>query len=277
MPADTATFAVLTVPNPPTIGTATAGNGQVTIAFTAPMNTGGSPITGYTATCGGQMASGANSPITVMGLPNGTPVSCTVVATNAIGSSSPSAASNSVTPTAPTIALLSVQSRKNHGSAGDQFLPIALNLPINGPITIEPRDARRGHTLIFDFATAIATAGTATVIDAAAQPIGQAYTTPSGNTVVVTLTNIPDNQRVTVQLAGINGFGTASVSLGFLVGDINGSQKVNGADFSAIKAKAAGMGTPVTAANYKLDLNQSGTIDNADLTMAKARAGWAVQ
>ncbi len=39
-----------TVPNAPTIGTATAGDGQATISFTAPVNNGGSPITSYTAT-----------------------------------------------------------------------------------------------------------------------------------------------------------------------------------------------------------------------------------
>ena len=94
-------------PNAPTIGTATAGNAQVSVAFTPPASNGGSAITSYTATCGGQIASGAVSPITVGGLTNGTPYTCTVTATNGIGTSGPSAASNSVTPAtvpdAPTI------------------------------------------------------------------------------------------------------------------------------------------------------------------------------
>ena len=39
-----------TVPDAPTIGTATRGNGQATVAFTAPASDGGSTITSYTAT-----------------------------------------------------------------------------------------------------------------------------------------------------------------------------------------------------------------------------------
>jgi hypothetical protein len=38
------------VPGAPTIGTATKGNAQATVIFTAPANNGGSAITGYTVT-----------------------------------------------------------------------------------------------------------------------------------------------------------------------------------------------------------------------------------
>lgn len=91
-----------TAPNAPTIGTAVAGNASVSVAFTAPGNNGGSVITGYTATCGAQSNTGTASPIVVSSLTNGTPVTCSVLATNAIGNSVASAQSNSVTPTAPT-------------------------------------------------------------------------------------------------------------------------------------------------------------------------------
>jgi hypothetical protein len=87
-----------TPPGAPTIGTATAGNGQATVSFTAPASTGGSAITSYKATCGTQSVSGTASPITVTGLSNGTSYTCTVTASNAVGVSAPSAASNSVTP-----------------------------------------------------------------------------------------------------------------------------------------------------------------------------------
>jgi hypothetical protein len=90
----------LTVPGAPTIGTATGGNGQATVTFSAPGSNGGSAITSYTATAnsGGFTASGAGSPITVTGLTNGTPYTFTVTATNAIGTGAASGASNSVTP-----------------------------------------------------------------------------------------------------------------------------------------------------------------------------------
>jgi hypothetical protein len=86
------------VPAAPTIGTASAGVGQASVSFTPPSNNGGSVILSYTATCGGQSATGPASPLTVMGLAPGVAVTCTVIATNAQGNSPPSAASNSITP-----------------------------------------------------------------------------------------------------------------------------------------------------------------------------------
>ena len=92
-----------TVPDPPTIGTATAGNAQAVLTFTAPVSNGGSAITGYTVTSnpGNITGNGTASPITLTGLTNGTAYTFTVTATNAIGTSVVSSASNSVTPVAP--------------------------------------------------------------------------------------------------------------------------------------------------------------------------------
>ena len=99
--AATATVAG-TVPNAPTIGTATAGNAQASVAFTAPAVTGGPSITSYTATSNpsGFTASGSSSPLIVTGLTNGIAYTFTVTATNSIGTGNASAASNSVTPSA---------------------------------------------------------------------------------------------------------------------------------------------------------------------------------
>lgn len=91
-------------PGAPTIGVATAASTQATVTFTAPTYTGSSAITSYTVTSspGGITASGASSPITVTGLTNGTAYTFTVRATNSAGTGPSSAASNSVTPSAPT-------------------------------------------------------------------------------------------------------------------------------------------------------------------------------
>ncbi len=110
-PASAASNAVTpaTVPGAPTIGIATPGNAQASVAFTPPASNGGSAITSYTVTSspGGFTGSGAGSPIVVTGLTNGTAYTFTVTATNAIGTGAASAASNSVTPAtvpgAPTI------------------------------------------------------------------------------------------------------------------------------------------------------------------------------
>ena len=98
-----------TVPDAPTIGTATRGNGEATITFSAPGFNGGSAITSYTVTSspGGFTGTGGTSPIVVTGLTNGTTYTFTVTATNSLGTSAASATSNSVvpatTPGAPTI------------------------------------------------------------------------------------------------------------------------------------------------------------------------------
>ncbi|MFA7078665.1 MAG: fibronectin type III domain-containing protein [Syntrophomonas sp.] len=89
-----------TVPDAPTNVSAVAGNGQTAITFTAPANNGAATITGYTVTSnpGSITATGTGSPITVTRLPNGTTYTFTVRATNSVGDSTASAASNSVTP-----------------------------------------------------------------------------------------------------------------------------------------------------------------------------------
>ncbi len=103
--------AVVLLPGAPTGVTATGGNAQAVVSFTAPASNGGSPITSYTVTSspGGNTATGTASPITVTGLTNGTAYTFTVRATNKVrvGTGPASSPSNSVTPAtvpgAPTI------------------------------------------------------------------------------------------------------------------------------------------------------------------------------
>ena len=140
-----ANFEVTTQPIPPTPPTAptgvmgTPGNTQIVVAFTAPSPgtlTGGAgaSITGYTADCGGHTASGPNSPLTVGGLSNGTPYTCTVTATNNVPLTGPAGTAAPVTPRtvpdAPTIgaatpgntsASVAFSANGNGGAAIDNF------------------------------------------------------------------------------------------------------------------------------------------------------------
>jgi hypothetical protein len=96
-----------TVPGAPTAVTATAGDASTSLSFTAPASNGGAAVTGYTATCtaGGTSKTGAasSSPVSVIGLTNGTLYTCTVTGTNSAGTGA-SSSSVSVTPVATAAA-----------------------------------------------------------------------------------------------------------------------------------------------------------------------------
>ena len=92
-------------PGPPTITSIKAGSGSATIDFSPPGNTGGSPISSYTATCtaSGQTtrtATGSASPLTVRNLTGGVVYQCSLTATNGGGFSSVASAAMPVTATA---------------------------------------------------------------------------------------------------------------------------------------------------------------------------------
>jgi hypothetical protein len=91
------------VPGVPTGATATKGNAQATVTFTAPAFNGGAAITGYTVTsspAGGTDSNAGSTGLShiVTGLTNGQAYTFTVTAANTAGAGSASTASNQVTP-----------------------------------------------------------------------------------------------------------------------------------------------------------------------------------
>ena len=110
--------------------------------------------------------------------------------------------------------------------------------------------------------------GTVTAPGGDTVPLAPAVRT--GSTVTAYLSNVPDNSRVTILLNGVNGATNVAASLGFLVGDVNGTRSVNASDISRVKASLNQAAGPN---NYLFDLNLSGTISAGDLVMVKARSG----
>ncbi|HET7922238.1 MAG TPA: YHYH protein [Gammaproteobacteria bacterium] len=79
-------------PDAPTLNSVATGNGSITLSFTAPDSDGGAAITGYTATCTADgntsfTATGSASPISVTGMNGGVTRTCSVTATNSVGTS----------------------------------------------------------------------------------------------------------------------------------------------------------------------------------------------
>ncbi|MBK8285168.1 MAG: hypothetical protein IPK97_09945 [Ahniella sp.] len=105
---------------------AAAATGGVSVSFTGGAN-GGLAISSYLARCGNQTATGAASPILVVGLPVGSAVTCTVTAFSDALSGIPSMPSNSVTPGevpgAPIIGLVTA----GNGQASVMFTAPASN------------------------------------------------------------------------------------------------------------------------------------------------------
>ena len=97
----------LNAPDPATGVSASGGDTQATVSFTSPSDVGGAAITGYRVQSNdGIGASGSASPVTVTGLSNGTSYTFNVWAINPFGWSSPSDASGSVSPAAPSRAVV---------------------------------------------------------------------------------------------------------------------------------------------------------------------------
>ena len=260
-------------PQAPAGVTAVAGNGMASIRFTAPPATE-SPVSSYAVTCqpGSIITTGPASPILVAGLANNATYLCSVTATNAFGAGAASAVA-SVTPSASApLALFAVTSRKTHGPAGDFALNIDFAQALGGAVTVEPRAIGAGHKVVFKFNNTVTAVGAVSSVDINSMQIGSASANYSGNEAVVTLTGVPDNQRVLVTIAAgsANGSVNASSALGFLVGDVSNTRTVNATDISAVKAH---VGQTSSMANFKFDLDVSGNIGTPDLSAVKARSG----
>jgi len=114
----------INAPDAPSVDSVTlSDHGQVSVAFTAPTDTGTSAITGFVATTNdGIGATGSSSPIIITGLTNGTSYTARVYATNAFGTSAASVASASFTPVADSTRLLRFGGRLN--TSGNDIVDI---------------------------------------------------------------------------------------------------------------------------------------------------------
>lgn len=217
------TTAASTVPGAPTIGTATAtGQSSASVSFTPPVSNGGATITSYTVTSSpdGITATGATSPITVTGLSSGRAYTFTVYATNSVGNSTPSAASNSTvtstpavpqkptgvsaTPTGTTTATVSFTAPSNSGSS-----PITQYIATSSPDGITGTLNQAGSGTITVTGLSPATSYTFTV--KAVNSAGQSDPSdPSSSITTNSIATIPGTPTITGAVA--TGQTTADVS-----------------------------------------------------------------
>ena len=158
-------------------------------------------------------------------------------------------------------------SRKAHGAAGT----FDVSLPLSGSVGIECRSggATNDYQMIFNFATTV-TVGSASVTSGTGSV---SSFTVSGPQVTVNLTAVTNAQRITVTLFNVNDgthMGNVPVSMGVLVGDVNGNAVVNASDVSLTKSQ---VGQPVSSSNFREDVNANGTINAADVGLVKSTVG----
>lgn len=169
----------------------------------------------------------------------------------------------------PPIALTGMVSRKPHGAAGSFDLALDRVAPIHGSVTVEPRTIGAGHTIVFNFDGTITNPGSVKAVDGnGAQIFASSPAIEPGNGVSVTIFS-GDKSRATISLVGVNGYLAGTISIGFLVGDVNNSGRVDAIDTSAVKTRA-GQTTDLT--NFRFDVNTTGAINSSDISAVKARS-----
>ena len=161
-------------------------------------------------------------------------------------------------------------SRKTHGAAGTFDVP----LPLTGNVGIECRTggATNDYQTIINFATTV-TVGSASVTSGTGSVSSFSV---SGSQVTVNLTGVTNAQIITVTLINVND-GTSSgdvpVSMGVLIGDVNGNGTVNATDVALTKSQ---VGMPVGSSNFREDVNANGLINSVDVAQVKSKVGTAL-
>jgi uncharacterized delta-60 repeat protein len=161
-------------------------------------------------------------------------------------------------------------SRKMHGAAGTFDVP----LPLTGNVGIECRSggATNDYQMIFNFMNPV-TVGSAAVTSGTGSVSSFSV---SGSQVTVNLTGVTNAQRITVTLFNVNdgmNSGDVPVSMGVLVGDVNGNAVVNASDVSLTKSQ---VGQAVSGSNFREDVNANGLINSMDVALVKSKVGTAL-
>jgi hypothetical protein len=171
-----------------------------------------------------------------------------------------------VAPSAP--AAQNAFSRKTHGAAGTFDVP----LPLTGNVGVECRSGggTNDYQMIINFATTVTlqsasvTSGTGMV---------SSFSGSGTSQITVNLTGVTDQQRITMTLHNVNNgnvTGDVPISMGVLVGDVNGDAVVNATDVALTKSQ---VGMAVSGSNFREDVNANGTISSTDVAIVKFDVG----
>jgi hypothetical protein len=159
--------------------------------------------------------------------------------------------------------LTSASSRMTHSREGD----FDIDLPLSG-VGIECRSDLSMYTVVFTFSSDIASVGSAT---SSCGNVGS--TTISGNQVLQKFDGSTCNQStVTVTLNDVidtlgDTIASAPVSMGILIGDVNGDGRVKRGDVRAVQSV---QGQQTNGSNFRDDVIVDGRINNMDVQTVRS-------
>ena len=291
--ATTNTITAAAAPGPVSAVTATAGNTQATVSWTAPANDGGSPVTSYTVTPigpGGPLTpvtvTAPTTTATVTGLTNGVSYTFSVTATNAYGTSTPvsSAAVVSLAVNPDTAYVVKQQPVTIHVLANDHGSIVAANTTVtaapghgsatanaNGTITYLPTGGYVGNDqFTYQACDSGGNCATALVSVHVLAP-GQSHANFAG--VDMSYANLQGVDFSNANLAGTNFTGANLTNVNFSNADLDGAvftgatlTNVNFKNSSAVGANLAG--TNLTGLEFNGADLSGANLSNANLTNA---------
>jgi hypothetical protein len=175
-----------------------------------------------------------------------------------------------IVPMAPSgMQVTDVVSRKSHGDAGS----FDVHFADAGAAGIEPRSGGPNgeHSIIFTFSAPLLEVASASVDCGSISSSGIG---PGSNQYTVNLSgeNSCNGSYVGITLQDVLASdGTASSTvlsppIGLLLGDVNGSGRVDAADVSSVRQQTL---QTITSLNFRNDVNTSGRIDAADVSVVR--------
>jgi hypothetical protein len=154
-----------------------------------------------------------------------------------------------------------------HGSAGTFDLPLSPSSRV-----VEPRsDGSGNYSIVFNFNEPVSS-GNASVASGTGNVSGVTF---NGNSMVVGLSGVTDQQTVTVSANNIVGMtsqtpASVSVQVGFLDGDVNGDGVVNVGDTVLVRNNS---GVTLNNTNFQYDVNIDGLVNVGDTIAVRAHSG----
>ena len=173
-----------------------------------------------------------------------------------------------------TCGLVSVRaaSRKIHAPN----LSFDVPLPLDGPPGVECRigdgATHDKHHIVVSFGAAPSFSGVLVNHEAGknADLDGTPTINVATNEITINLTNVSDNQVVTVTLQGVSVAGGTPTDLvipiRILLGDVNSTALVDGNDVSAVQGQTR---QPLDEGTFRMDINLTGVIDGNDVSLTQ--------